>query len=47
MRQAGILAAAGLFALRNNVKRLAEDHDNAKALAHGLVRSIEVPQFHL
>lgn len=33
MRQAGYLAAAGLFALRNNVARLPEDHENAKRLA--------------
>jgi threonine aldolase len=32
-RQAGILAAAGLYAVRNNVDRLAEDHANAKAIA--------------
>lgn len=36
MRQAGILAAAGIYALDNNVDRLAEDHDNAKILARGL-----------
>lgn len=36
MRQAGILAAAGLYALENNVQRLAEDHANAQALAEGL-----------
>ena len=36
MRQAGIVAAGGLFALRNNVKRLAEDHENAKELARAL-----------
>src|SRR5205809_2001276 len=29
MRQAGVLAAAGLYALENNVARLREDHDNA------------------
>jgi threonine aldolase len=33
MRQAGILAAAGLFALDHNVERLAEDHLRAKRLA--------------
>ena len=38
MRQAGILAAAGLYALENNVARLAEDHANAKVLAEGLSR---------
>jgi threonine aldolase len=36
MRQAGILAAAGLYALENNVERLAEDHRNAARLADGL-----------
>lgn len=36
MRQAGILAAAGLYALEHNVKRLAEDHANAARLAKGL-----------
>jgi threonine aldolase len=33
MRQAGILAAAGLYALLNNIERLKEDHLNAKYLA--------------
>lgn len=33
MRQAGILAAAGIYALENNVERLAEDHKNARLLA--------------
>jgi threonine aldolase len=36
MRQAGIIAAAGLYALENNVERLAEDHRNAERLARGL-----------
>lgn len=36
MRQAGILAAAGIYALENNIERLAEDHQNAEALAQGL-----------
>ncbi len=36
MRQAGVLAAAGLFALEHNTKRLAEDHANAQRLATGL-----------
>lgn len=36
MRQAGILAAAGLFALENNIGRLLEDHQNAAYLAEGL-----------
>ena len=33
MRQAGVLAAAGLYALEHNIQRLAEDHANAKLLA--------------
>ena len=36
MRQAGILAAAGLYALQNNVARLKEDHDNAAWMAEQL-----------
>jgi threonine aldolase len=36
MRQAGIIAAGGLFALRHHVKRLADDHANARRLAEGL-----------
>jgi threonine aldolase len=36
MRQAGVLAAAGLYALEHNVERLAEDHANAERLARGL-----------
>jgi len=36
MRQAGVIAAAGLYALQNNVARLREDHDNAERLAKGL-----------
>jgi len=38
MRQAGILAAAALWALEHNVDRLAEDHRNARRLADGLVQ---------
>ena len=37
MRQAGILAAAGLYALERNIARLAEDHAHAKRLAASLV----------
>lgn len=33
MRQAGVIAGAGLFALDNNIGRLAEDHENARLLA--------------
>ena len=36
MRQAGIVAAAGLYALDHHVERLAEDHENARVLAEGL-----------
>jgi threonine aldolase len=36
MRQAGILAAAGIYALDNNVNRLAEDHANAAIIAKAL-----------
>jgi threonine aldolase len=36
MRQAGIIAAAGIVALTTMVDRLAEDHQNARALAQGL-----------
>ncbi|HEX6615936.1 MAG TPA: GntG family PLP-dependent aldolase [Gemmatimonadales bacterium] len=40
MRQAGIVAAAGIYALAHNVERLAEDHERARRLAEGLA---EVP----
>ena len=36
MRQAGIIAAAGVYALDHHVERLAEDHANAQLLAEGL-----------
>jgi len=36
MRQAGLLAAAAIFALDNNVARLGQDHANARLLADGL-----------
>jgi len=36
MRQAGIIAAAGIYALEHNVERLAEDHANAKFFAESL-----------
>jgi len=38
MRQAGILAAAGVYALDNNVARLRDDHTNARAIAEVLTR---------
>ena len=37
MRQAGIVAAAGVYALEHNIDRLAEDHERARRLAEGLV----------
>jgi threonine aldolase len=36
MRQAGIIAAAGIYALDHHIARLAHDHANAAALARGL-----------
>ena len=38
MRQAGIIAAAGRYAIAHNIARLAEDHENAARLAAGLAR---------
>jgi threonine aldolase len=38
MRQAGIIAAGALYALRHHRARLADDHANAKALAEGIAR---------
>ena len=40
MRQAGVLAAAGIYALENNIQRLSEDHKRAKNLASA-INSIE------
>jgi threonine aldolase len=44
MRQSGILAAAGIYALENNRARLTEDHDNAKLLAEraGNIKGLRV-----
>jgi threonine aldolase len=41
-----VLAAAGLYALEHMVDRLADDHDNARALAHGLseIRGLRLAQ---
>jgi threonine aldolase len=36
MRQAGYLAAAGIYALKNNVERLKQDHDHARQMAEAL-----------
>jgi threonine aldolase len=40
MRQAGIVAAAGIYALKHNIDRLAEDHENARRFA-GLIGDID------
>ncbi len=51
LRQAGICAAACLYALDHNVERLAEDHVNAAALARGLAQiegiTVQMPQTNL
>ena len=36
MRQAGVIAAAGIYALEHNVDRIAEDHENARTIAQAL-----------
>lgn len=36
MRQAGIIAAAGVYALEHNIQRMADDHANARTLAEGI-----------
>jgi threonine aldolase len=40
MRQSGILAAAGIYALQHHVERLEEDHQNAALLAEELSKNI-------
>jgi threonine aldolase len=51
MRQGGICAAACLYALDHNVERLAEDHENARALARGMAQipgiEVEPPETNL
>ena len=44
MRQVGILAAAGIYALKNNISRLSDDHANARLLAErmSVIDGIEV-----
>ncbi len=49
MRQAGVIAAAGLFALTNNIKRMRQDHENARKFSDSLsdfehLRLAEAPQ---
>ena len=43
MRQAGVLAACGLYALEHNITRLADDHDLARQLAEGISSIAELP----
>jgi threonine aldolase len=38
MRQVGILAAAGIYAIEHNLKGLADDHQNARRLAESLAK---------
>ena len=49
MRQAGILAAAGIYALEHHVTRLKEDHDHAKKLARRLqqIPSVQLAPQHV
>jgi threonine aldolase len=42
MRQAGIIAAAGLYCLDNHIERLKDDHENAKAMAR-IINSMKSP----
>ncbi len=44
MRQAGFLAAAGIYALDHNIERLAQDHENAAILANTLTQQSYVHQ---
>jgi len=51
MRQAGVIASAGLYALEHHLQRLGDDHRRAKALAEALERlpglRVEAPQTNL
>ena len=42
MRQVGVIASCGMYALKNNIERLQYDHDNAKLLATGLSKIAEL-----
>jgi threonine aldolase len=42
MRQAGVIASAGLYALQNDIQQLADDHKNAQRLAQGLMELEQV-----
>ncbi len=45
MRQAGVIAAAGIYALDNHIDRLAEDNKNAKALGESALNYPGVKSF--
>lgn len=44
MRQAGFLAAAGIYALQNNIERLKDDHEHAKQIAEAIAKKDFVQQ---
>jgi threonine aldolase len=44
MRQAGFIAAAGLYALQNNISRLAEDHANTQLIAAAVANNLLVKE---
>ncbi len=46
MRQAGVIAACGLYALEHNVDRLSDDHERARMLAQGLSGIADLPVRH-
>jgi len=39
MRQGGFIAAAGIYALKNNIERLTEDHDHAKQIGDAIAKT--------
>lgn len=45
-RQLGVLAAAGMYALKNNISRLADDHANASLLAKKLPTCLNLRLIH-
>ena len=46
MRQAGVIAACGLYALEHNVDRLVQDHERARLLAEGISDIADLPERH-
>ncbi len=50
MRQAGVIAAASLYAFEHHVERLVEDHERARKLAEGLAEAgytVEMPEINI